>query len=241
MLDLIRDNLTTLLSLTAIGAFLGGLVGLWRESVSRRKEFIETVGEEFSSLMAVLTRFRGDIDVTRDGFADIVTMLTPDGGFSRKLASDDPAGPGAPDDDNPIPDDDPDEDDDDSPETGLALAEKLLAGVIAIPALPKLPDIERDFSVLAQNDMLSPILRQLTNFDTDGINATIGEFKSLVETTLAPGIEKAKAEGLDFMLEPETIETLSKGAGEFVRTISGLGEGLDDILKRLEQVRDSLL
>ena len=249
MVDILVDNWQVFAGLTLVGAVLGGLLSTMLKGGGGSGALAEPVLSEVRSLSAVLGRFKDDLAATRDAFAGIVSLLSPDQedplSFSPSVRLMDPAD-GASHEEITLPTIDQDHDQDregnmtegedlpDDPETSLA--EKLVAAVLAIPALPKLPNIDRDFEILADTDLMGPILRQLQSFDTDGVNTMIGEFKTLVETTIAPAVDRARTEGIDFVLEPETIETLVKGGNEFIKTIDGFSGGIDGVIDRLQQL-----
>ncbi|MEL7019858.1 MAG: hypothetical protein AAGL18_14135, partial [Pseudomonadota bacterium] len=66
----------------------------------------------------------------------------------------------------------------------------------------------------------------------------IGEFKTLVQNSLEPALTRAREDGLDFILEPETLESLTKGAGSFVKTIGGMNDILDGVISGLTEILD---
>ena len=110
--------------------------------------------------------------------------------------------------------------------------------MLAIPALPQLPDFARNFESLADNEMFSAVFDQLSKFDTGGVNTMLDEFKTLIESTVKTGLDKANADGLDFILEPETLDTLSRSAGEFVKTIGGMNSTLGGIMDQITKLLD---
>lgn len=243
MIEFIQNHLTEILTGGGVGAVVGGIVGLLMNRSAHANKLNEAMAGEVRSLMTMLDQFKHGLGSTKGAFAGLISLLVPDQDMPLQLK------PEARHDGRSNSNETPDEHT--APEImnsagggagkGLDLAQKLLAAVLAIPALPKLPDLSRDFDMMQDNDILDTVFSQLKGLDTDGINTMIGEFKSLVETTLKPGIERARDEGLDFVLEPETIETLTKGAGEFVKSIGGMSAVIDQVIGRLDDVLDQFV
>ncbi len=241
MIDLIKDNLTTILGLTSAGAFTGGVIGLIKERIDARSLLSGAMLGEARTLVESLEQFRNGMGETESGFAGILEMIapkTPDA--PEHVDVDLPTGL----------DVKPDDSGEHSAVADIAadavsrvtgdkeLAGKIVAAVLAIPALPQLPDFARNFESLADNEMFSAVFDQLSKFDTGGVNTMLDEFKTLIESTVKTGLDKANADGLDFILEPETLDTLSRSAGEFVKTIGGMNSTLGGIMDQITKLLD---
>lgn len=232
MIDFIQENLAIILGGSGVGAVLGGIVGMMMTRSANALRLNEATVSEIRSMVGSLDRIRDEFSLTRDGFAGIVSLLTPGADsspfFDASAPTTTPADPA------------PSLDAGKSVQSGMDLAEKLLSAVMAIPALPKIPDFTRDFEMLRENPALAPVLdtvfSQLKGLDSDSINTMIGEFKTLVESSLKPGLERARNEGIDFVLEPETLESLTKGAGAFVKSIGGMSGILETVTSALNDV-----
>lgn len=237
MIEFIQANLTTILGGTAIGAFIGGVVGLVANGSNQKALLSEAVGSEARTLIEAISRVRDGMGATQAGFGGILAMLIPDTQDSN------------PEDDLPqdiLPDGmdihtqtdntNTDQETVAAPALDGSLATKLLAAVLAIPALPKLPDLAGNFETLRDNELFSVALDQLSNLDTNGLNTMLDEFKTLMETTLQPGLDKAAEDGFDFILEPETIETVTRSAREFMKAIGGMHDTVGSVVDMLTKL-----
>jgi len=240
MLDFIIENKEIIIGGGGIGAILGGLVGM---IVSRGRDALgldEATVSELRSMVGSLDRIKDEFSLTRDGFSGIVDLLTPEGADLSPFFAE-TQGATLSDQSSQTKLEHPSAmDGETGASAGLEMAEKLLDAVMAIPALPKIPDFARDFEMIGDHPVLGAIFSQLNSLDSDSVNTMIGEFKTLVETSLQPGLERAREDGIDFILEPETIESLTKGAGSFMKTIGGMSGILDTVIGRLNDVLDGI-
>jgi len=197
------------------------------------------MSSEARTLLGALDRFRDGMGETEAGFGGIIAMLSPDA--SANTSEEDipdnilPEGMEAP---SSAPPESSSTKVADIPPGDGNLAGKLLAAVVAIPALPTLPNLSGNFDALRDNELIATMLDQLSTLDTDGLNTTVDEFKSLLETTIQPGLDKAAEGGFEFILEPETIETVIRGATEFTKTIGGMNATVGGIVDKLTNLMD---
>jgi len=258
MLEFIQGNLPFLAGAGGLGAIVGGLTAslVGRRNNSNKIQMNEATISNLRTLTDSLEQYKGGINLTKNGFSNIISLLTP---FSDKVADILPGALQSKTEDisstteqmteetNHITSQDTQEnvttshvENKATPEadalSGTALAEKLLATVMGIPGLPLLPDFNREFELLSENPMVASLFRQLKNLDASKLNPMLDEFKSLVESNLKSGIEHAKNKNVDFQLEPETIDTMLKGASEFTKTIEHLTGGLDGSLAKINDL-----
>ncbi len=220
MIDFIQENLTLILSGGGIGAVVGAAVVALMNGAKNSGVLNPAMAGQLATMVGVVKKFRDGMGETQGGFDNIISMLDGDGAPSDARS-----------DNNSVTD----------KASGLmttAGASALISAVMALPGLPKMPDLFGEFEALKDHALIGPLMGQLQKVDTDGVNVMLEEFKSLVETTLKPAIDKAVEGGMDFSLEPETIKTLSQGAGEFVKVIGGMTGGLDEVLDKLTSMLD---
>ncbi|MEO0850021.1 MAG: hypothetical protein AAFY04_01260 [Pseudomonadota bacterium] len=244
MLNFIQENLAFILGTGGVGGILGGLIGLIVSRSGGGLRLNTATLDELQAMVGTLGQLKGDFAKTQSGFSGLIEMIAP-GAAASPFFSETAAAAKLPNTKKSNEADAPSTEAQaptimaaDEPSEGIALAEGLLAAVAAIPALPKLPDLARDFEELADNPIFAGLYSQLRSIDPDSVNTMIGEFKTLVQNSLEPALTRAREDGLDFILEPETLESLTKGAGSFVKTIGGMNEILDGVIGGLKELLD---
>ncbi|MEM1192199.1 MAG: hypothetical protein AAGH42_02270 [Pseudomonadota bacterium] len=232
MLDFVQENLAFILGTGGVGGILGGLIGLILSRSSGGLRLNDATLSELHSMVGSLGLVKGAFAKTQTGFGGLIEMIAPGAAASPFFSQSDTDDQSAPTDDSEEPNDAATKSD------GIALAESLLAAVAAIPALPKLPEVAGDLDELMDNPLFTGLFAQLRSIDPDSVNTMIGEFKTLVQNSLEPALTRAREDGLDFILEPETLESLTKGAGSFVKTIGGMNDILDGVISGLTEILD---
>ncbi len=234
MIEILQDNLITILGLTSAGAFIGGVIGLFFEHAAKKNALSSAILSQARTLSGSLDQFKTGLGETQGGFEAILDMLAPDHDVPEA-----PVVVDLPEELNQTTDQTmevPAEADQAEKPSMRDFASKLLAAVAAIPALPALPNFGRDFEMLQDNQMFDAVFNQLQGLETDGLNGLLGEFKTLIENNIKPGLERAMAEGGEFTLEPETIDTLTRSANEFVKSIGGLDQGVAKVMAGINEM-----
>ena len=251
-MDFIANNIIEILGGTAIGAFLGGLLAMIFNRGNDRLQIDEALSSEARTLVGSLGRFRTGIGQTEGGFRTVLGLLAGAGGVGALVEDvvDDVVEEAAdflPDGMQPGRDehsdeghagDQPSEDDGPSNQGDIGhLAQKLLAAVVAIPALPSVPDLSGNFEMLRANPVFSSVIDQLENLDTDGVNAMIDDFKGLVESTIGSALQDmTDGDGLASPLEPETLETLARGVEQFLNAIGGIDGAVGGVIDMVSKI-----
>ena len=234
----IENNLQLLLTGGFFGAVGGAIFAILNNRSKSSEIFDVAISDNIRTLKGTLETYRNGLHSTEAGFKNVLNILgqlTNDNGTIL---------PGALDGTSPdtFQSSSANTDQAQHEQTYLAtdpseIIKSLLDAVLAIPALPSMPDLGQQFEILKDHPTIGSLFNTLVDLDAGTLNPMLDEFKTLVETTLSQGLNEMMSD-TGFSLDEETIDTLIKGAQEFTKLVGGISGGVDNVLNQISQLID---